>query len=95
MAERQRRLRPVPGQRVGDDIEIYADEARSEPSMSLAQPAPATGAAGGQAALLPERFRRRRGTPDWIGAFAVGAGFGIEEKLAESPPRTTITMRSC
>jgi hypothetical protein len=49
----------------------------------LAQPAPAAGAAGGQAALLPERFRRRRGTPDWIGAFAVGAGFGIEEKLAE------------
>jgi 5-methyltetrahydrofolate--homocysteine methyltransferase len=28
-------------------------------------------------------FVAARGTPDWIGAFAVGAGFGIEEKLAE------------
>jgi 5-methyltetrahydrofolate--homocysteine methyltransferase len=28
-------------------------------------------------------FIAGRGTPDWVGAFAVGAGFGIEEKLAE------------
>jgi 5-methyltetrahydrofolate--homocysteine methyltransferase len=28
-------------------------------------------------------FVAERGTPDWIGAFAVGAGFGIEAKLAE------------
>ena len=49
----------------------------------LAQPAPAARAPGGQAALLPDRFRRRPGTPDWIGAFAVTAGIGIEKKLAE------------
>jgi 5-methyltetrahydrofolate--homocysteine methyltransferase len=40
-------------------------------------------------------FVAERGTPDWIGAFAVGAGFGIEASSPNSPPRTTTTTRSC
>jgi 5-methyltetrahydrofolate--homocysteine methyltransferase len=48
-----------PANAVGDDIEIYADEDAQRAADDLAQPSPAAGAAGGQAALLPERFRRR------------------------------------
>jgi 5-methyltetrahydrofolate--homocysteine methyltransferase len=53
--------------------------------MSVARPAPAARAPGGQAALLPGDFvaPKDRGVPDWVGAFAVTAGLGIEAKLAE------------
>jgi 5-methyltetrahydrofolate--homocysteine methyltransferase len=78
-----------PANAVGDDIEIYADEARSkvlmtwhglrqqherpagQPNLCLADfIAPKIGA-GGTAPV------------DWIGAFAITAGLGIEAKLAE------------
>jgi 5-methyltetrahydrofolate--homocysteine methyltransferase len=68
-----------PANAVGDDIEIYADETRSETLDELAQPAPATGAPAGKPHYCLSDFVAARGTPDWLGAFAVGAGFGIEE----------------
>ncbi|MBU0751711.1 MAG: methionine synthase [Gammaproteobacteria bacterium] len=79
-----------PANSVGDDIEIYADESRAKvlmtwrglrqqherpagkPNECLADfIAPKKIGAGGTA------------TPDYIGAFAVTAGIGIEAKLAE------------
>jgi len=78
-----------PANRVGDDIEIYADETREkvlmtwhglrqqherpsdQPNLCLADfIAPKVGAGG-------------TAQPDYIGAFAVTAGLGIEAKLAE------------
>ena len=76
----------LPANSVGDDIEIYADEARDAGRADVAQPAPAERAAAGQAELLPRRFRRARsraGVADYLGAFAVTAGLGIERQLAQ------------
>ena len=53
--------RSCPANSVGDDIELYADEARRARGADLAQPAPAERAAAGQAELLPRRFRRAEG----------------------------------
>ena len=51
----------LPANSIGDDIELYADEAREERRADLAQPAPAERAAVGKAQLLPRRFRRAEG----------------------------------
>jgi 5-methyltetrahydrofolate--homocysteine methyltransferase len=51
----------LPANSIGDDIELYADEARERGRADLVQPAPAERAAGGQAQLLPGRFRRIEG----------------------------------
>ncbi len=74
-----------PANSVGDDIEFYADDARSETMMTWHG--------------LRQQHERPAGKPhwcladfvapkassvrDWCGAFAVTAGIGIEHKLAE------------
>jgi 5-methyltetrahydrofolate--homocysteine methyltransferase len=72
-----------PANAVGDDIEIYADEARSEKLMSWHNLRQQQERPAGKPHYCLSDFVADRGTPDWIGAFAVGAGFGIEAKLAE------------
>ncbi|MBK7952896.1 MAG: methionine synthase [Candidatus Accumulibacter sp.] len=68
---------------VGDDIEIYADESRSEKLMIWHNLRQQHERPPGKPHYCLSDYVAERGTPDWIGAFAVGAGFGIETKLAE------------
>ena len=72
-----------PANSVGDDIEIYADESRSKPLMTWHGLRQQHERPGDQANLCLADFIAPKGTPDWIGAFAVTAGLGIEVKLAE------------
>jgi 5-methyltetrahydrofolate--homocysteine methyltransferase len=72
-----------PANAVGDDIEIYADEARSEKLMSWHNLRQQQERPAGKPHYCLSDFVAERGRPDWLGAFAVGAGFGIEAKLAE------------
>jgi 5-methyltetrahydrofolate--homocysteine methyltransferase len=72
-----------PANAVGDDIEIYADESRRETLMSWHNLRQQHERPPGKPHYCLSDFVADRGTPDWIGAFAVGAGFGIEAKLAE------------
>ncbi|MCL6557035.1 MAG: methionine synthase [Burkholderiales bacterium] len=78
-----------PANAVGDDIEIYTDEGRSQVAMvhhTLRQ----------QQEKPADRFNlsladfiapKSTGVPDYLGAFVVTAGIGIEEKLAEFEAR--------
>ena len=72
-----------PANAVGDDIELYTDETRRETALvwrNLRQQRPRL---PGKPCLCLADFLAARGVPDWIGAFAVTAGIGIEQKLAE------------
>ena len=60
---------------------IYADEARTTELTRWARPAPAARAPPGTPNLVPRRLHV--GERDYVGAFAVTAGLGIESKLAE------------
>ena len=76
-----------PANAVGDDIEIYTDETRSQVAMTwhnLRQQHERPSGKPHQSLtdFVAERVEKG-GTPDWIGAFAVTAGLGIEKKLAE------------
>jgi 5-methyltetrahydrofolate--homocysteine methyltransferase len=72
-----------PANAVGDDIEIYADESRQQPLMTWHNLRQQHERPPGKPHYCLSDFIAGRGTPDWVGAFAVGTGFGIEEKLAE------------
>ncbi len=72
-----------PANAVGDDIEIYADESRQHRLMIWHNLRQQHERPQGKPHYCLSDFVADRGTPDWIGAFAVSAGFGIEEKLAE------------
>jgi 5-methyltetrahydrofolate--homocysteine methyltransferase len=75
----------LPANSVGDDVEVYADEARSHPSATfrfLRQ----------QMVKPADRFNhcladyvapKDSAVKDYLGAFAVTAGDGIEERVAE------------
>jgi len=78
-----------PANSVDDDIEVYADESRGTVLHRLhhlrqQQPKPA-----GQPhfALADFIAPRESGVPDWIGAFAVTAGLGLDEKVREFEAR--------
>ena len=72
-----------PANAVGDDIEIYADETRSEKRMAWHNLRQQHERPSGKAHYCLSDFVADKGTPDWIGVFAVAAGIGIEKKLAE------------
>lgn len=72
-----------PANSVGDDIEVYADETRSETVLVWRNLRQQHERPPGKPHGCLADFVAPRGTPDWIGAFAVTAGVGIEEKLAE------------
>ena len=79
-----------PANRVGDDIEVYTDESRTEVKTVLRglrqQTDKVSQARDGN--IFPNYCLsdfvapKESGVPDWIGAFAVSGGFG-EAKLAE------------
>ncbi len=72
-----------PANSVGDDIEIYADERREKVLMTWHGLRQQHERPPGQPNLCLSDFIAPRGMPDWIGAFAVTAGIGIEAKLVE------------
>ncbi|WP_126447378.1 methionine synthase [Sulfuricystis multivorans] len=72
-----------PANSVGDDIEIYADEAREQVLMTWRGLRQQHERPSGQPNLCLADFIAPRGIPDYIGAFAVTAGLGIESKLEE------------
>jgi 5-methyltetrahydrofolate--homocysteine methyltransferase len=72
-----------PANSVGDDIEIYKDETRNSVAMTWHGLRQQHERPADQPNLCLADFIAPKGTPDWIGAFAVTAGLGIETKLAE------------
>ena len=76
-----------PANAVGDDIELYADESRSQRLMSWHSLRQQHERPAGKPHYCLADFVAPRadagGAPDWVGAFAVSAGIGIEHKLAE------------
>jgi 5-methyltetrahydrofolate--homocysteine methyltransferase len=69
----------------GDDIEIYADEDRRVPLMTWHNLRQQNQKPAGRAnqCLADYVAPKDAAAADWIGAFAVTAGLGIEKKLAE------------
>ena len=72
-----------PANAVGDDIEIYTDETRSQIAMIWHNLRQQHERPSGKPHQCLADFVAPKGSPDWIGAFAVTAGLGIEKKLAE------------
>lgn len=72
-----------PANAVGDDIEIYADQSRSKVAMTYhclrQQTVKPTGRPN--RCLADFIAPKETGVKDFIGAFAVGAGFGIDERV--------------
>jgi 5-methyltetrahydrofolate--homocysteine methyltransferase len=88
---RERLLRPravlgfFPANAVGDDIELYADPGRTRPlavvhtlRQQMAKPPGRP-----NHALADYVAPKESGIPDWIGAFAVSAGEGLDRLVAE------------
>jgi 5-methyltetrahydrofolate--homocysteine methyltransferase len=73
-----------PANSVGDDVEIYADENRSEVIATLSFLRQQKGKAPGQPheCLADYIAPKSSGVRDYMGAFAVTAGIGIEEHVA-------------
>jgi len=73
-----------PANAVGDDVEVYADEDRSEVIARLAFLRQQKGKSAGQPheCLADYIAPKSSGVRDYIGAFAVTAGIGIEEHVA-------------
>ncbi len=75
-----------PAASVGDDIEVYADESRSQVIgvlRCLRQQIPRP--PGRPASCLADFVApRESGLPDYVGAFAVTAGLGLDELVAEA-----------
>jgi 5-methyltetrahydrofolate--homocysteine methyltransferase len=74
-----------PAARVGDDIEVYRDASRRDVRLTwhnLRQQNQKPAGRPNQC-LADYVAPKDAGVPDWIGAFAVTAGLGIERKLAE------------
>ena len=72
-----------PANTVGDDIEVYTDETRTQAQMVWHTLRQQHERPAGKPHQALADFVAGKGTPDWIGAFAVTAGIGIERKLAE------------
>ena len=72
-----------PANRVDDDIEIYRDEKRDSILMTWSGLRQQHERPSGQPNQCLADFVAPQGTADYIGAFAVTAGIGIEAKLAE------------
>ncbi len=72
-----------PANTVGDDIEIYTDETRTQVDTVWHTLRQQHERPVGKAHFSLSDFIADKGTDDWIGAFAVTAGIGIEKKLAE------------
>jgi 5-methyltetrahydrofolate--homocysteine methyltransferase len=88
IAERWLEARAViglfPANAVGDDVEVYADEDRGRPLLTLSFLRQQKGKPPGQPheCLADYIAPKSSGVRDYIGAFAVTAGFGIEKHVA-------------
>jgi 5-methyltetrahydrofolate--homocysteine methyltransferase len=88
LAERWLKARAVvgmfPANAVGDDIEVYADETRTRVLTRLCHLRQQKGKPAGQAHWCLADFvaPKSSGVADYVGAFAVTAGVGIEEHVA-------------
>jgi 5-methyltetrahydrofolate--homocysteine methyltransferase len=78
-----------PANAVMDDIEVYADESRSVVQHRLHHLRQQKPKPTGQPhyALADFVAPRESGVPDWIGAFAVTTGTGLDEKVREFEAR--------
>jgi 5-methyltetrahydrofolate--homocysteine methyltransferase len=74
-----------PAARVGDDVEVYRDASRREVQMTWHNLRQQNQKPAGRAnqCLADYVAPKESGVPDWVGAFAVTAGLGIEKKVAE------------
>ena len=74
-----------PANAIGDDIEIYSDETRSDVITTIHSLRQQTQKPPGQAnfALADYIAPKSTGLNDYIGAFAVAAGFGMEQKIKQ------------
>ncbi len=74
-----------PANSVGDDIEIFADESRSQVRTVLHNLRKQSRQPAGKynESLADYVAPKETGIPDWIGGFAATAGIGIDDKLAE------------
>ncbi len=74
-----------PANRVGDDIEIYSDESRSQIAMTYHALRQQTEKPAGKPNLCLADFiaPKDSGVKDYIGAFAVTAGIGIDARVLE------------
>ncbi len=76
-----------PANRVGDDVELYTDESRTQVLATTHHLRQQHERPSGKPHYCLADFVAPRvengGAPDWTGAFAVTAGIGIEKKLAE------------
>ncbi|MCX7176433.1 MAG: methionine synthase [Proteobacteria bacterium] len=70
-----------PANASGDDIEIYADETRTARRATLRCLRQQHQRPAGKRNQCLADFVAPAGAPDWLGAFAVTAGLGIERKL--------------
>ena len=86
-----------PANGVGDDIEVYADEARTEPCSRRCT---ACASRAQHRDGVPNRSLadfvapKETGLADHVGAFAVTAGLGIEEQVAGVQGRRSTTTRA-
>jgi 5-methyltetrahydrofolate--homocysteine methyltransferase len=78
-----------PANSVDDDIEVYADESRGEVAWCLHHLRQQKQKPAGQPhyALADFIAPRDAGVTDWVGAFAVTAGIGLDEKVREFEAR--------
>jgi len=72
-----------PANSVGDDVELFADESRTKLTATLHFLRQQHLRPAGKPNECLADFVAPVGRPDWIGAFAVTAGLGIENKLVE------------
>jgi 5-methyltetrahydrofolate--homocysteine methyltransferase len=73
-----------PANAVGDDIEIYADDARAAVQMTWHNLRQQNEKAADRENLCLADFvaPRDSGVADWVGAFAVTTGIGVDERVA-------------
>ncbi len=72
-----------PANSQGDDIVLYADDARSRVLMTWHNLRQQHERPAGKPHYCLADFVAPRGVPDWAGAFVLTAGIGIEAKLAQ------------
>ena len=75
----------LPANSIGDDIELYADEARERVALTWRNQRQQNERPAGKPNYCLADFvaSKDSGVADYVGAFAVTAGLGIEKKLAE------------
>ena len=70
-----------PANAVGDDIEIYTDASRSTVRTVIHTLRQQNAKSGDRANMALADFIAPKGIPDWVGAFAVTTGIGIDEHV--------------